>query len=435
MNIEEALIFMKSHKCYQDAVNFTYDSENFNLKRFKNFLKDYGLDFKGIKFFHVGGSKGKGSVATFLAEYLKELGKDVGLFTSPFITDIRESFWINGEIISEKHFCDSVERLRDYLDNHPNLGITYFELLTALVLEYFIERGVEYAVMEVGLGGRLDSTNVISPELSILSTIEKEHTAVLGETYQEIISEKLGIVKEGVPVVVGFQNQEVRKIMEHQFKANENIIWAEDLVDIQKSKFNGSSYNVDFKVGDDFFEDVIISGINKAMIKNVTVTLLGLRKYFGSLEEKCLRAVSSKYVIRGRMQLIELKDGKKIILDMAHTKESINNLMDSLDEVYGQRRYVFLLSFLKDKNVAEMLEQIEDRAEKIVFCKSHQKRSFGVDELNSFIKNQEIEFFNEADIKKALKKSIDLLKYKEILIVTGSHFLVGEVLIKLNSLV
>ena len=179
MDFENAVRYLKSFVSYEDRPLTPEIYKGFGLERVQDFLGEYGVELGGVKFVHVAGSKGKGTVASLVTEYLSRSGRKTGLFTSPFIIDITESFWVDGEDISKEGFVELVEDLKEFIDKRGGCELTYFELLTVLVLKYFADAGVEYVVLEVGLGGRLDPTNVVTPEVSVVTYVELEHTEVL----------------------------------------------------------------------------------------------------------------------------------------------------------------------------------------------------------------------------------------------------------------
>ena len=182
------------------------------LERIATLCRALGNPQTRFKAVHVGGTNGKGSVSSMIASVLTEAGNKVGLFTSPHLVDFRERFRINGEMITR-------EEVLDFLDRYRALGLdiepSFFELTTAMAFDWFARRGVDWAVIEVGLGGRLDSTNIIYPRLSVITNISLDHTALLGDTPEQIATEKAGIIKENVPVVIGRAEGEVMKVFNH----------------------------------------------------------------------------------------------------------------------------------------------------------------------------------------------------------------------------
>ncbi len=371
MDFEAAKRFLESLVSYENFVTVKYDERRFDLQRVRDFLNEFGVDMKKIKFVHVAGSKGKGTVSTMVAEYLRSSGKKVGLFTSPWFMDVRESFWVNGKLISKKDFVRLVGKVRKMKIGN----LTYFEVLTGLVLKYFQEQKVEYAVLEVGLGGRLDATNVVTPVVSALTMVEKEHTAILGKTYAKILREKLGIKKAGVPMVVGWQKWEVRK-----------LIPKKEMIFVKKKGATAKEMNAD-------------------TAREILEVLLG------KVDEKLLRRVCDELKMMGRFDVAKIKN-KMVVFDMAHTEASVEELLKSLKKKFKNKKFVFLVSMMKDKNVKKILKLIRENSEKVIFTTSHPTRSFQFKKM-------------EKNPKKAFEKALANLKKDEVLVVTGSHFLVA----------
>ena len=209
--------------------------EDLNLENVKKVLDDFCDGWKGIKYVHVAGSKGKGSVSHLISDYLVRSGRKTGLFTSPHVVSICERLRVNGADVTEARFCELVDLLKE----RGGKELTYFEALFVLAIKLFLLEGVEFAVLEVGLGGRLDTTNVVTPVVSVLSTVELEHTDILGDTLEKILNEKMGIKKDGVPMVIGYQDQEVYRFLE----GRDGLIFAEKKCG-KCGDFREGNYNV-----------------------------------------------------------------------------------------------------------------------------------------------------------------------------------------------
>jgi len=412
MNFDQSVKYLKSFVSYEDIVEYKYNEDFFDLERYRRFLRDYGVRYRALKCVHVAGSKGKGTTSHLIAGYLSKAGcgdanvdARVGLFTSPYLIDVTESFMIGvgGEMqqISKTEFVERVEGVREFLDEwvSPDDGkyVTYFEILFALVMEYFLEKGVALAVMEVGLGGRLDATNVVSSFLTVLTTIEKEHTEVLGETYREILGEKLGIVKEenvkaGVPLIVAPQKKVVM----------DELPWFGLKVPVTF---------VDGEVGDNY------KVVREVLMKMVEI---GALKEF---DEERFGKVFEGMEIPGRFQVV---DG--VVFDIAHTALSAKVLRGRLDAEFGEKEKVFLISMMKGKDVEGFLKELgvagSGAAGRVVFTSSHEVRGRTGAELAKIYGGGEVE---EAALK-AFVRVKKGLKKDQILCVTGSHFLVGEIL-------
>ncbi len=386
MDFESAVEYLKSFQSFEDKELRRVDYYRFGLGRVRCFLRDYEVDYHKTKFVHVAGSKGKGSVSTMVAEYLSAMGRKTGLFTSPYFIDVTESFWVDGVTISKKEFVLMVEDLKKYIDGVGECALTYFELLTVLVLKYFSEKKVKYAVMEVGLGGRKDPTNVIHPEVAVLCRVENEHAAILGDSVGEILGEKMGIIKEGVSVVVGHQSEEVLRLVKRRL-----VTWEWPVV----------------------YVDGAVSGVGGGQVQreNAAVARAVLRMILGDLDLEFFGNVMKGLKLVGRFDARKIK-GKTVVFDMAHTVASMQNLVDTLGGEFEGRELVFLLSFMKDKDVEAMVNIVEEVAGKVVYVNSHEERGvdYGIDGLEAF------------------NKELKELKKDQVLVVTGSHFLVGKIL-------
>lgn len=405
MNFGNAVKYLESYVSYSDQFKVGYNEKNFNLPRIKDFLKNYRVDYGKLKYIHVAGSKGKGSTCLMIANYLKKYYK-VGMFTSPHIVTNREDYWFNGDIMAKKKFISYVENLKKYIDSVGGTSLTCFELKVVIALKYFLDQKVDYAVLEVGLGGRLDATNIISPELAILTSVEKEHTEFLGNTISKILNEKLGIVKEknGVPLLVGFQNPETKKMIKKKMKKREKVYFTDE-IKCPKFKFK--------------FE-------NEALNDNAKVAYSGLKLLFKNVDlgvfEKSLR----EFRMLGRFQ-IEKNHEKICVFDIAHTENSMKNLVKSLKKKFPKKNFVFLISIMQGKDVKGILRCISGVAKKVVFTFSHSKRSIQTGKLLAYSRGFFKDVSVDDDAVSAYKKLLKDLKKDQVLVVTGSHFLVGKI--------
>ena len=217
MDYRSALKYILGLTNYEKSLKELYSPGNVDLERVRELLRRLGSPESGLGIVHIAGTKGKGSTAAMISSVLQKAGYRVGLFTSPHLHTFRERVQINREPISAEDFAGAMEKVKPHVEEINAVGehgyITTFEALTAMALVYFAEKQVEALVFEVGVGGRLDATNVVTPEVSVITSISRDHTELLGETLPEIAGEKAGIIKEGVPVVVAPQVPEVEEVI------------------------------------------------------------------------------------------------------------------------------------------------------------------------------------------------------------------------------
>lgn len=401
--------YLEKFVSYERLPKIEYDDEHFNLERIRRTLRDLNVDYSKLKFVHVAGSKGKGTVCGIVADYLFKSGFKVGLFTSPHMFDVSERIKLDGENINKAKFDYYVESLKEFFDTHGDYGLTYFEILTILALQFFVDEKVDFAVFEVGLGGRLDATNIINPLITILTTVEKEHSDVLGDTVEKILREKLGIVKDKVPLIVGFQNDHVYALIKESLAKKEDVIFVQDLI------------------FDDVFDD--LEFFDQAKIKNAKIAFEVLKCLLGDVDLDLFRRVVLEFKLVGRFDCRNI-DGKEVVFDMAHTPGSIENLISALRIKFPESNFVFLVSVMKGKEVGEILKLISAVANLIVFTSSNKEREIPANELANLFGNDFSETRIEEDADLAFAELVKNAKQNEVIVVTGSHFLVSRILEK-----
>lgn len=405
MNFEKAKGFLKKFVSYEGMPKIPYGDDVFDLEKVKKFLRIYDVKYERLKYIHVAGSKGKGSTCALIANYLWKNGYKVGLYTSPHLFEVTERFWLNGEDICRSDFAKYVENLKVFADFSPQL--TYFEILTVIALKFFVDNGVDYAVLEVGLGGRLDATNVVTPVLSVLTTVELEHTDVLGGTFSKILNEKLGIVKNGVPVLIGYNKREVLKVIREKLGKKRDVFYVQDF-GVKFSKEN--------------FPD-------EARFKNTHLSFAALKLLLEKVDMKIFLTIAQKLKLPGRFDVRKMAD-RTVVFDVAHTKNSIENLVLALRKNFSGQENVFLVALMRGKDIKNILRKLDEVAGKIVFTNAHVVRGISAEELAKFAKdlrlNCKIEVVENCESAfRNLNKSI---KKNQLLVVTGSHFLIGKLL-------
>lgn len=368
--------------------------------------KHIGNPEKKIKTVHVAGTNGKGSTSSLIASVLQEAGYKVGLYTSPHLKDFRERIKINGVMISEDFVIDFIQKNKNFFEqNH----LSFFEMTVGLAFDYFANEKVDVAVIEVGLGGRLDSTNIITPLVSVITNIGFDHTQFLGNTLESIATEKAGIIKPNIPVIIGEFLPETREVFTEKAKeTNSQIFFASDLI------------NEDYPCG--LLGDYQIH--NK---KTVVQTIKILRQYFTITEEqlkKGLLNIVQNTGLLGRWQQIHANP--KAICDTAHNSHGLKIVLNQIQKEQFENLF-FVLGVVNDKDLEDILPLFPKNAY-YFFCKPDVPRGLDAkilqEKANSYglTKNEVSNSVSEA-YKEALKKSSE----KDFIYIGGSTFVVAEI--------
>lgn len=373
-----------------------------------------------LKTFHIAGSNGKGSTASFIASILMEAGYKVGLYTSPHFVKFNERIRINGKMISDEYVASFVTSLEDYIDkNSP----TFFEITTALAFKYFEEEKVDFAVIETGLGGRLDATNVIQPISSVITSISLEHTQHLGETIEKIASEKAGIIKPNTLVFVGRMNVHAEKVFQEK-AADSNCMYF-SIVDFTK-KENGS---VVVSLNEKSFSiySTPLHGehqqFNSALAVKTVCESLGIND--GLVFSRGIKNVIRNTSLEGRYEIV--REQPKIIFDSAHNTEGIKTFVEEFSKEYkSYSERILIFGVMKDKAISEMLAALKPYFNKIFAAQIQIDRAASIDELITIAAKEGIKVLPLADPAHFIQEYLKENKNK-CLVVLGSIYLLGEI--------
>lgn len=379
---------------------------------------------------HIAGTNGKGSTSHMLAAILQKAGYKTGLYTSPHLKDFRERIRINGEMISENAVVDFVEENKLLFES---VEPSFFEMTVALAFEYFWKQKVDIAIIETGLGGRLDSTNVIMPRLSVITNISYDHTDLLGDTLSKIAFEKAGIIKHEIPVVIGEMNPETDRIFIDKAKETSSpILFANELyntvrIDLNESFLLLSVENRPEKRTDLYETD--LTGIYQA--KNICTVLAsayelnksGFEIADGDIREG-LKNVKSLTGLRGRWEI--LSKSPLTIADVAHNESGLKMAIEQLKEYPGKRLH-FVIGFVKDKSLEKILPLFPKDAS-YYFCKPDLPRGLEVEILENAAAEFNLHGKKFTSVKEALQNAKENANAEDIIYVGGSTFVVAEVI-------
>lgn len=412
------------------------DRDVFKLDRMRALLAALGDPHEQLKFAHVAGSKGKGSVCEMLASCLSGCGYTVGLYTSPHLVSVTERIRINNVEIGEESIASVMTRCRNAADDIAGAhgDATYFELTTAAAIQHFADQAVDIAVLETGLGGRLDSTNVVMPEIVGLTAIQLEHTAILGEDLPTIASEKAGIIKPGVPAVTIKQDEAVLDVFRAvaEERGSELLVLGEQVefsTRFEAAHAMGPHVRVCVASEKNNFEHlpVPLPGQHQAENCGLALAMLDrLTKRGFPVTERGVAAGLAATPRRGRLE--QVFDRPRVIVDGAHTAESIRALVHSLGASESFDSLVVIFGCAADKDVDEMLREIGRGADKIIFTKAQgNPRALDADDLQArFSEVGEKMSQVEPDVKSALNTAARAVGRDDLICVTGSFYLAGE---------
>ncbi len=430
---ESALRYLFAHTDYERMLRVRYNSGTFNLSRMRSLLKRMGDPHKSLRCVHIAGTKGKGSTATMLAQMLKACGHKVGLYTSPHLIDIRERIRINGEMITRAALTRLINKTSVHIEKMSKSKPTFFEIFTALAFQHFVDMDVDIAILETGLGGRLDSTNVVKPMVVGLTSISLDHTHQLGNTVEKIASEKAGVFKSGVPAVSVEQIPAARAALKRAARqANTPLLFTGEHIDFsyrfESSRDAGPQTRVCLTTDQSRFEHlpVPLMGEHQAVNCGLALALLDQLKTQGvEIDDDAAIAGLAEVELPGRMELI--LESPRILVDGAHNAASIEALMRAIGQYIPYDSMVVIFACAADKDIDGMLDQITRGADKVIFTSYDCPRCACPKELAEKYEERSGRTVQVAqDLREAIRIANNAVTREDIICITGSFYLVGE---------
>lgn len=405
MNYKETTNWMFSQlPMYQNKGKSAYKSDLSNTLKLANYLNHPESKFKSI---HVAGTNGKGSTSHMIASVLQESGYKVGLYTSPHLKDYRERIKINGAVISEAAVVAFIQEHKPFFEANQ---LSFFEMTVGMAFDYFAKEAVDIAVIEVGLGGRLDSTNIITPEVSVITNIGMDHTQFLGNTLALIAREKGGVIKASTPVVIGQTQQETTVVFNELAAENNAPIYYAD-------QLEGPNYKSDLK-----------GSYQKHNIKTAIQALYQLRAKGYTINETQIEVGLLKVVnntgLLGRWQV--LQESPKVICDTAHNKEGLGYTLAQLQDEHYKNLHM-VLGFVNDKKLDALIELFPQNAS-YYFCKPDILRGLDATELQHKFKVKNYRGNTYSSVSEALNKALNNATSDDLIYVGGSTFVVAEII-------
>lgn len=442
---------MDKEQLYMKALEWIHGLGRFGsrpgLERISVLLEMLGNPHHRVKFVHIGGTNGKGSTAAMLASVLRSAGLRVGLYTSPYLLSFTNRMAVNGSDIDHGQLVELVDEVRplvEKISSDPGLGpMTEFEVVTALALTYFSRQDVDLVVLEVGLGGRLDATNVVDPLVSVITNISLEHTDVLGDTIEAIASEKAGIIKEGRPLLTAAEDKAVLKL----FRDRCNILKAPfNRVSFLPAEIKAGNVEKPFAVQGRITEEgqfLDYTGY-EMLLKDLFIPLRGayqvmnagtalaalelLKKENIVVDESSIRKGLKSTNWPGRLELLD--KNPLLIMDGAHNPAAMKKLSESLPDYFHYRKLIIVVGMLADKDTGAMLSDILPLADKVVFTKPTLPRAAEPAELADFaVKylNLDKDYHVIDEHGRAIDLALEIAGPEDAVLVTGSLYTVSDV--------
>ncbi|UCH51088.1 MAG: bifunctional folylpolyglutamate synthase/dihydrofolate synthase [Chloroflexota bacterium] len=431
MNYRQAEDYILSFTDYEKIPGIVYTSANYDLRRMEKLLQPLGNPQLGTKTVHIAGTKGKGSTAAMISQTLIAAGYKTGLFTSPHLHTLRERVRINGDMISEADFAALVTQLKpivEKVNNEAAYGeLTTFEILAAVVFAHFKGSQVDFQVLEVGLGGRLDATNVAKADVCIITSLSLDHTEILGDTVAKIAAEKAGIIKAGCVVVSAPQVEEAAEVIEqvcHQqrsklIQVGKDITWQKISGDLCQQTMKIKGKTGDYKL--------IIPLLGEYQLENAATALAALEalvRLGAKISVQNIVQGFSQVSWPGRLQILSYEP--TVLVDGAHNAYSMKKLVESVKNYFPHDKCLVILGTSCDKDIPGMARELRPLTENIIVTSSSHPRAAPTSILVEEFAKQGIKVDAIENITLALSRALAAIQNTGLILVTGSLFVVAE---------
>jgi len=431
LNYTQSTVYIESLTNYEKSPAARYDASNFDLRRMGLLLAALGNPQAGRKTIHIAGTKGKGSTAAMAAGILRTAGYCSGLFTSPHLYSWQERIRVNGRPVAQKDFARLVNMARPHVEE-INKGarfgcLTTFEVLTAIAFLYFREKGAAFQVLETGMGGRLDATNVVKPDVCVLTSISLDHTRVLGNTLAKIAGEKAGIIKPGCTVVSAPQvaaagaviKAKCRELDATLIQAGKDIKWTPISNNLTSQTFQVDGLLRKYRIRLPLLGDFQMENASLAIAAIEILRQQGAHITCGDILWGLGRVRWP-----ARMQILSLSP--PVIIDGAHNPYSVKRLVESIRKYFKYSRAYVIFGSSIDKDITGMGSELEGFADRVILTSSHHDRAASVDYLKKLLNNSNLNISHELDAVKSLSAALSIASEGDIILATGSLFLAAE---------
>jgi dihydrofolate synthase/folylpolyglutamate synthase len=433
---EQAIEYLESFIDYE-RLSAPYDPNGWKLERVERLLELVGNPHLKLKVIHIAGTKGKGSTSAIVASILKEAAYKVGLYTSPHLVTFRERIAINDDMISKEQVCEMVEYIKPYvekLQKEDNVGIiSFFDVYTVIAMLFFEFEKVDFAVLEVGLGGRLDATNVVNPLVSVITPISYDHITILGDTLTAIAGEKAGIIKENGYVISSLQEPEALKVIKDTCEKKNAILFqvGEDII---YEKTQTGAFN-EFGVHGIFgkYDHLVVQLLGEHQIINATTAVGAIECLrFHGIEIPSSSIKSGMFNIKWKARVEVVQYNPIIILDVAHNSASAKALSDTIKNTFGYQKLILIFGIALHKDVRGMGEYLCPIADKIILTKINNLRAMTPEAIKEELMDFCDDFIITQDTQSAIQIAKSIATPLDLICITGSFYLAGEAMRILN---
>ena len=429
LNYQDALDYIYSFVDFSRTHQENLSPENFDLSRMVKFMKLLGSPHKSFPSIHIAGSKGKGSVSAFCASVLQTAGYKVGIYTSPHLKDFEERMQVNQKPIPRGVLADLVTEIKSAVESVPKL--TTFEIMTGLAFLFFARQKVDIAVIEVGLGGRLDATNIITPLVSVITSLFLDHISILGDTLEEIAAEKGGIIKSGIPVVCAPQEEGAIDVIKDIASRNNAPLTRIDKdypYSIISSTLDGQKFillnPVNSQEEDSHYMIPLLGEYQVLNAVTAYAALISIKSKGFPLEEEEIRRGFESTVWPARFEVVRREP--PVIFDSAHNPASIRKLRETIDFYFPEEQLILVFGISEDKQLDGMLQEILPRTSHLITTKAEHPRAMDAAALEK--RTSKFPCSSEAvtNVQDALSRAIQLAGNEKIVLVTGSIFVAAS---------
>jgi len=438
---DEAIKYLFNRTNYEQEKHLRYNIDTFNLKRMEHLLSLIGNPQSKVDTVHIAGTKGKGSTATMLANMLQSNGYKVGLYTSPHVVDLHERIAVNSEMINKTAMLGLLNRIYKPVETLSKTSTpTFFEIMTAVAFMHFVDCKADVAVIETGLGGRLDSTNVIKPKVVGITNLSYDHQKQLGSTIEDIAKEKAGIFKPGVPIVTVQQDPNALRILKaHAASVKAPLSVTGIDIDFshrfETSSEHGPHNRVCLTTPTSKFEHfrVPLLGIHQAVNCGLALAMLDKLKSCGFKidNEKTIEGLA-RVKLLGRMEMI--CEDPRILIDGAHNAASIRALMHAIGQSIPYDSMIVIFGCNEDKDVTGMLQELQFGADKVIFTRSNSAKAMSPDELaEKYIAISGKMCQTAPALGEALRLAKSAVGKEDLICITGSFYLIGQAKVRFQT--